>query len=204
MGLKLDMAKAYDRLEWRFLLKAMEVFGFFAQSRDLIYRNICNIEYQFRINGEISGSFRSSRGVRQGDPLSPLLFVLAQQILSLNLKLRITTGQITGFKVGRDEVSISHLLYADDILIFTNGTESSLSQVMTLLRAYERSSRQPFSQAKSRYCIHDKYQRRSTIISRVTGLNRGSFPLIYLGVPIFYCRVKTVYFEYLLIRFEKR
>lgn len=72
MVIKLDMANAYDRLEWRFLLKAMETFGFSARSRDLIYRNICNIGYQFRINGEITCSFRSTQGVRQGDPLSPL------------------------------------------------------------------------------------------------------------------------------------
>lgn len=55
--LKIDMAKAYDRLEWRFLLRAMETFGFSAASRDLVYRNISNICYQFWINGEIKGKF---------------------------------------------------------------------------------------------------------------------------------------------------
>lgn len=120
----------------------MEVFGFSAQSRDLIYLNICNIEYQFRINGKITGSFRSSQGVRQGDPLLPLLFVLAQQILTLNLKKRIDLVRITGFKVGNREVSVSHLLYADNILIFTNGALSSLSNLIELLRAYEKSSGQ--------------------------------------------------------------
>lgn len=137
MVIKLDMVKAYDRLEWRFLLKVMETFGFSARSRDLIYRCICNIEYQFQINGELTGSFRSSRGVRQGDPLSPLLFVLAQEIFSINLKARISSGQITEFKVGRNEVSLSHLLYADDILIFTNGAERSLTQLMDLLSSNE-------------------------------------------------------------------
>lgn len=79
----MDMAKAHARLEWKFLLKAMDSFGFSAVSRDLIYRNICNIVYQFRINnGVLAGSFRSARGVKQGDPLSLLLFVLAQQVLS--------------------------------------------------------------------------------------------------------------------------
>lgn len=71
--LKLDMAKAYDRLEWRFLLKAMEVFGFSPQSRDLVYRNICNIGYQFRINGEITGFFRPLGGTTRGSPLTTSL-----------------------------------------------------------------------------------------------------------------------------------
>lgn len=63
---KLDMAKAYDRLEWRFLLRAMQSFGFSHGACDFIYRNICNIWYSFRINGESVGRFRSFRGVRQG------------------------------------------------------------------------------------------------------------------------------------------
>lgn len=61
---KLDMANAYDRLDWRFLLKAMESFGFNAGARNLICRNLCNIWYTFRINGESIGNFRSFRGVR--------------------------------------------------------------------------------------------------------------------------------------------
>lgn len=72
------MAKAYDRLEWRFLLHTMKAFVFSEQARDLIYRIICNIEYFFYINGETVGHVRSTRSVRQGDPLSPLLSVLAQ------------------------------------------------------------------------------------------------------------------------------
>lgn len=174
------------------------MFGFLAQSMDLIYRNICNIEYQFRINGELTGSFCSSRGVLQGDPLSPLLFVLAQQIFSLNLKARVFSGQITRFEVGRNEVCLSHLLYANNILIFTNGAERSLTHLMGLLRSYERSSGQLISQAKSVLFVHDKYHRRVSSISRHTGLGRGSFSLTYLGVPIFYGRVKYEYFEYLV------
>lgn len=131
---KIDMAKAYDRLEWRFLLKAMEVFGFSAASRDLIYRNICNIWYNFKINGVVTREFRSFRGVRQGDPLSPLLFVLAQQILSTNLNLRINAGLINRYKVGSQELSLSHLLYADDVLFFTNGSERSLRNLMDLMK----------------------------------------------------------------------
>lgn len=134
VAFKIDMAKAYDRLEWRFILKAMETFGFSPHARDLIYRNLCNIWYSFRINGEYVGSFRSFRGVRQGDPLSPLLFVLAQQILTVNLKKR-TPQSIKTYHIGRNVKHISHLFYADDVLLFTNGSGSSLRNLMSLIRA---------------------------------------------------------------------
>lgn len=66
--------------------------------------------------------------MRQGDPLSPLLFVLAQQILTASLKAQISKSLITGYKVGSGEQTISHLLYADDVLIFTNGSENFSGQ----------------------------------------------------------------------------
>lgn len=106
-------------------------------------------------------------------------------------------------QLGRDEVCISHLLYADDILIFKNGAESSLTQLVELLRAYERSSGQQISQAKSGFYIHDKYQQCSTVISRVTGPGHGSFPITCPGVSIFHGRAKTVYFEYLVDKVQK-
>lgn len=65
--------------------------------------------------------FRSSRGVRQG-LIAPLLFILAQQILSLNLKKLEATGEMKPYKLGRNVDSISHLFYADDMLIFTNAS----------------------------------------------------------------------------------
>lgn len=63
--IKLDMAKDYDGLEWRFLLRAMQAFGFTASSRDLIYRIICNIQYTFHINGFFVGHVCSFRGVKK-------------------------------------------------------------------------------------------------------------------------------------------
>lgn len=75
------MSKAYDRVEWRFLLRAM---GSSATFQDFVYRSICNIQYRIRVNGLFSDEFNSSRGMRQGDLLSPLLFIIAQHVLSFN------------------------------------------------------------------------------------------------------------------------
>lgn len=127
---KLDMVKAYDRLEWRFLLRAMESFGFSAKDRDLIHMNIGNIGYQFRINREITGRFSSIKGVRQGDPPSPLLFVLAQQILTVNLKARISKGLIIDYKVGRGDISLSLIYYIQMMSLFLPTGPKSLCRIL--------------------------------------------------------------------------
>lgn len=178
--MKFDMANAYDRLELRFLLKTMEVLGFSAGARDLIYRNICNIRYSFWINGVRTGNFRSFRGVGQGDPLS--------------LSHRINQGRLVPFSNGRWALHISHLLYADDVLNFTNGSNRSLTVLMELLHSYEKSSGQLVSSEKSGFYIGSKAERRAGNIASITGIPRRDFPFTYLGVPMLTGRPKIVYF----------
>lgn len=159
------MAKAYDRFEWRFLLRAMKVFGFSDSARDLIYRNICDIWYSLKINGEYTGNFRSFRGVRQGDPLSPLLFVLAQQILSTNLKRAIQRNSVTSYSIGRQDHPISYLFYADDVLIFTNGSARSLHNFISLIQTYELSSGQQVNMQKSSFFLGPRGEQRGDPIA---------------------------------------
>lgn len=74
---KYDMLKAYDIIEWRFLLRALRATRFSNEFQDLIYHSVCNIKYRVCVNGFYSGEFRSMRGAEQEDPLSPLLFIIA-------------------------------------------------------------------------------------------------------------------------------
>ncbi|KAL2527111.1 Uncharacterized protein Adt_12165 [Abeliophyllum distichum] len=74
--LKLDMAKAYDRVDWSFLMKVLERFGFNHDWIDKIERCISNCGFSIIFNGELKGFFKSSRGLRQGDPISPSLFII--------------------------------------------------------------------------------------------------------------------------------
>lgn len=75
--------------------------------------------------------------------------MLAQQVLSTNLHAQINTGRITRYKLGRHELCVSHLLYTDDVLVFTNGSERSLRNLMHLMKVYEQSSGQLVNAAKS-------------------------------------------------------
>lgn len=113
------------------------------------FRSICNIWYRVNINGFLSDKFQPTRGVRQGDPLSPMLFIMAQQVLSFNIRKLEARGSITPYKMGRNVTAISHLFYADDMLVFTNGRKRSVEALMGLLREYELSAGQKANRQKS-------------------------------------------------------
>lgn len=204
VALKLDMAKAYDRLEWHFLLRTMKAFGFSPQVRDLIYWNICNIWYSFRIYGEYYDSFRSFRGVRQGDPLSPLLFVLAQQVLSNNLKRLTTQLDIKPYHIGQNEKPITHLFHVDDVLLFTNGAARSLRTLMSLLREYQASSGQQINIQKSTFYVGSKAMHRASSIAAITVISQRPLPFNYLRVPIFYGKMKVFFYEHLVEKVRSR
>src|SRR3954465_8257369 len=83
--MKLDMSKAYDSISWIALIKILRKFGFNERTIDMIWRLISNCWYSVLINGKSNGFFKSDRGVRQGDPLSPILYIIASEAISRGL-----------------------------------------------------------------------------------------------------------------------
>ena len=118
---KLDVEKAFNHVNWSFLLQMLERSGFSANWGQWIFFCLSIVRFSFLINGSPCGFFGSSRGLRQGDPLSPLLFVLVMEALGRMLDKAIHEGRLSGFRVGNLEgrsSAVSHLLFADDTLIF--------------------------------------------------------------------------------------
>ncbi|XP_060210569.1 secreted RxLR effector protein 78-like [Lycium barbarum] len=95
--MKLDMTKAYDRLSWIFLTKVMRKMGFCEMFISFIYELVGNNWYSVLINGQPHGFFHSTRGVKQGDPLSPTLFNIAAEVLSRALNSLHNNLWFTGF-----------------------------------------------------------------------------------------------------------
>ncbi|KAL3614590.1 hypothetical protein CASFOL_041676 [Castilleja foliolosa] len=197
--MKIDMSKAYDRLEWRFLLTTMRKMGFCEIFTDIIYRNISGINYTFSANGQCHGMFQSSRGVRQGDPLSPLLFVIAQQALTHNLNKLMDQGALVPFNMGQKIDPISHLLYADDMIIFINGKTDNIERLKALLNRYEKSSGQLINYDKTEVYLskHISDTRKQKIKDKL-GCRIAEFPFTYLGAPICKGRIKNIYFDQLI------
>jgi hypothetical protein len=119
--LKLDLKKAYDCVNWDFLRLILIQTGFSFPSINWIMSCVVSSSFVVLINGETSPFFQSDRGLRQGCPLSPLLFILVMESFSLLLKKGQTEGSLTGVKVSRI-VKILHLFFVDDILIMTKAS----------------------------------------------------------------------------------
>jgi len=117
MALKLDMSKAYDIIEWNFVCGMLHAMGFPEAFVGLVIRCISSVSYQILINGQPSKPISPERGLRQGDPFSPYLFILCADVLS-GLLSKEELKKIHGIQVARKAPIISHLLFADDSLLF--------------------------------------------------------------------------------------
>ena len=116
MMCKLDIEKAYDNVDWGFLQYIMERMGFGVKWRRWIYFCISTVCFLVLVNGSPAGFFQSYKGLRQGDPLSPFLFIMVMEALSRLLQRGIRGELLKGFEVGSGEegrIVVSHLLYAD-------------------------------------------------------------------------------------------
>ncbi|KAL0367744.1 UNVERIFIED_CONTAM: hypothetical protein Sradi_3664500 [Sesamum radiatum] len=196
VALKLDMAKAYDRVNWDFLELILLKLGFPERIIVLIRNCTNNCWFSILINGVLSGFFKSTRGLRQGDPLSPTLFVLAAQYLSRGLNNLFTTYKSLAFKGSE---GISHLAYADDVIIFNNSNAEGLRKIMDFLHDFEKKLGQCISIAKSSFIVSPKTPlliKRQ--IKRITDFVLKPLPFTYLGAPIFVGRKKSEYYERLI------
>ncbi|XP_075099497.1 uncharacterized protein LOC142176265 [Nicotiana tabacum] len=200
--LKLDMTKAYDRISWLFLTKVLRKMGFTERLIGIVFGLVSNNWYSILINGQAHGFFKSSRGIKQGDPVSPTLFILAAEALSRGLNALHTNLYFCGFGMPKWIPKINHLAYADDMIIFSSSDETSLMLIMQVLKAYENASGQLVNKTKSAVYLHHLTDMEVVgKVERITGIHRNDFPIIYLGCPIFYARRKLEFYQPLITKF---
>ncbi|XP_075649758.1 uncharacterized protein LOC142620243 [Castanea sativa] len=149
MALKLDMSKAYDRVEWRFMEKVLYRMGFCDKWINLMMECITTATYSILINGDPYGNIVPSRGLRQGDPLSPYLFLFCTEGLHGLITKAANNGDIRGVSICKIGPKLTHLLFADDSLVFCRSTEAECHHLLHILSAYERASGQQVNRAKT-------------------------------------------------------
>ena len=117
---KLDVEKANDHVSWDFLMYMLQRCGFSYKWRKWIMHCISTVKISILLNGSPSNFFGSSRGIQQGDPLSPFLFDIVIEALSCMLDVAASTGQFSGFSAGSTastSLMVSHHLFANDTYI---------------------------------------------------------------------------------------
>ena len=149
MAIKLDMSQAFDRVEWPCLERIMRKLGFHDCWVSLMIMCVTNISYSILLNGEPRGMIRPTRGIWQGNPISQYLFLLCVEGLSATLKKEELQDHIKGVSVYRRAPPISHLLFADDGLIFYKANMSECNKVQKVLKDYEAASGQWMNREKT-------------------------------------------------------
>ncbi|KAK3189426.1 hypothetical protein Dsin_028987 [Dipteronia sinensis] len=150
MEIKLDVSKAYDRVEWVFLEGMMHKLGFSKKWTSLILRCVESVTYSFLINGEMCGNIKSSRGLKQGALFrhSFSFFLFCTEGLTSLIQGAQKRGTVTGFKCSRGGPVVTHHFFADDSLLFTKANEANCVALKSLLDDYARASDQVINSDK--------------------------------------------------------
>lgn len=201
----MDMDKAYDRVSWFFLMKVLRKMGFSNTFVDIIWKLISNNYYYVLLNGQSVGFWHSTRGVKQGDPLSPALFILSSEVLTRALNSLFDDPQYVGYGIPKLSDNLNHLSYVDDTIIFAFSHQYSLGRMMDILQEYERKSGQKVNKEKSFFYLHQNAL--AEVIHQVqqcTGMRRGAFPMKYLGCPITHRRKRKEHYSELVDRVKRK
>lgn len=134
-------------------------------------------------NGLVHGYFKGKRGLRQGDPLSPYLFVIVMNCLSVMLNNAAYSGALK-FHPKCEKSGLTHLSFADDLLIFADGSVESVQCVLQVLHQFQQLSGLAISRTKTSFFTSAVSQEVIDAIAVSTGLSQGSLPIRYLGVPL--------------------
>ncbi|XP_021734057.1 uncharacterized protein LOC110700767 [Chenopodium quinoa] len=205
VALKLDMSKAYDRVEWVFLERVMYRMGFSANWVRRIMDCLATFSFPFKVNGTISGNVSPTRGLRQGDPISPYLFLLCADVFSSLLAKAASENKIHGAKICNGAPRVSHLFFVDDSLLFARATLQECSVIADIIRKYERAPGQKVNLSKTEVvfskCVDTN--RRMEIVNTL-GVRQVDKHEKCLGLPTIIGKSKKVIFAILKERIWKK
>jgi hypothetical protein len=199
------MSKAYDRVEWCFLQAMMTKLGFYHAWVHLIMKCVMSVSYQVKVNGDIGANFAPGRGLRQGDPLSPYLFLLCAEGFSALLSEAENADRISEVKVCQRAPSISHLLFADDSLLLIRANRENAEEVQRILTLYEQVSGQTINKEKSDVLFGANTKETDQIaLKEILQINSEAMSDKYLGLPVHVGQSRSGTFSYLKDRVWQR
>jgi len=203
--MKIDLAKAYDKVSWLYLRLLLTHIGFGNDFIRWIMSCITTVSFSVLINGAASPFFHAERGLRQGCPLSPLLFLLVAEGLSRAILEAKAQGHFKGIQVAPD-LYITHLLFVDDILIFCSGIRGESRILRDILDLFSKATGMDINVGKSSLMTHKLSQREvADIIGlfpfTISGMDEG---IKYLGFYLKANKYQSRDWSWLIGKVEKR
>lgn len=182
---KIDLEKAFDHVKWPFLLEVLQKMGFGQVWQTWILGCISKVPFSILINGTAYGKFISEKGLRQGDPLSPFLFLLVSEVLTMLFDKAEATDLLSGFLSSDSTaaVKVSHLQFADDTLVFMDPAVDQVRNLKYLLLWFECASGLKTNFSKSSLFGVGDVQILEDL-AEILSCSCSSFPTSYLGMPL--------------------
>lgn len=187
--MKIDILKAYDSLDWSFLLEVLSAFNFPPCMIMWIRAYITSPRYSVAVNGELVGFFPGRRGLRQGDPLSLYLFVMAMEIFSIMVNNAVDFSLHFCYHWRCEKIKLTHIAFADDLLVFCHGSMDSICVLIEVVWKFSYLSGLVPNQAKSCIFLAGTLPGAVLRIQEYVGFSLGSLPFKYLGVPLITSKV---------------
>ncbi|MCH79377.1 putative non-LTR retroelement reverse transcriptase [Trifolium medium] len=198
-AIKVDLSKAYDKLSWEFIWRVLTEVKLPDSVVNVIMHAVTSVETNVKWNGARAEYFRPQRGIRQGDPISPYLFVLCIDKLSHIIVNATNNGEWRTLKAGRTGPMVSHLMFADDLLLFGEATERQMKCVMNILNKFCSMSGQEVSQEKTSILFSKNVNRvMRERLTNLSGFRETANLGKYLGVPLSGRAPKRADFQYII------
>jgi hypothetical protein len=202
--LKIGFEKAYDKVNWSFLQQALRMKGFDPKWCAWIQRYIEKGSVGITVNDDIGHYFQTKKGLRQGDPLSPILFNIVADMLAIIIDRAKQDDQVSGLIPHLVEGGISILQYADDTILFMEHNLEKALNMKLILCIFEQLSGLKINFHKSEIFCFGKAKEVENEYKILFGCDIGSLPFRYLGIPIHFRKLKNGEWKPVEDRFEKK
>ncbi|KAL0294091.1 UNVERIFIED_CONTAM: LINE-1 reverse transcriptase [Sesamum radiatum] len=202
--IKVDLQKAYDSVDWDFLKEVLHIFNFPVQFIGWIEQCVSTVSFSISLNGSIYGYFLGVRGLRQGDPMSPYLFVLVMEIWHSLLRYRVPENATFQYHWKCKEQRLLNLCFADDVLLFCKAYIPSILVIKNTLCEFAELSGLKVNPHKSQIILSRAVQQDKQQMIDSLGFQEGFLPVKYLGVPLISSRLTIANCRPLIDKLESR